>query len=316
MILCNILVNEKPALGAIYRSRVVNLEATLSGQGEADVARWFTTLGVSPLESLLKGWPESFALLKAAFSAAIAEDRLIYAPEGFAYLPPVFRPGTFRDFYAFETHVRNARKLRGLEIAPEWFKFPVFYFSNPNTISTTGATIKFPSISKKWDYELEIGAVLGGDGSNLTPAQAENLIAGYLILNDWTARDIQREEMAVSLGPAKGKDFATSIGPWFVTPDELADRADGKGFNLKMTASINGELTSAGNWATIHYSFGEMIARASQDARVYAGELFGSGTVGFGCLLERGAENILWLHSGDVVKLEIERLGTLENRVG
>jgi len=269
----------------------------------------------SSLDEIVADWEGASDRVRLLLEKAVRTGDFIQMPADVPMAPPLRRPGMFRDFYAFETHVRNARRLRGLEINPEWYQFPVFYFSNPNTIKGPGDSVRFPRASKKWDYELEVGAILGGGGSDLEPAASEKLVAGYTVLNDWSARDIQRAEMTVNMGPAKGKDFATSLGPWLVTPDELTDRRTDKGYNLRMTVKINGELISDGNWQDIHYSFGEMIARASQDAAVYPGELFGSGTVGNGCLLERGLEHNLWLKSGDIVEMEIERLGILANTI-
>lgn len=307
MKLCNLIIDGKISLGTEVEARIVNLTATIEQMS--------APLPGGSIEELLADWPRSFDKTRDLLDEAIRRDRLVYLDGEPRFAPPVRRPGTFRDFYAFEEHVCNARKLRGLDINPEWYQAPVFYFSNPNTISTTGAVIKFPSESRKWDYELEVGAVLGAGGSDLTPETAAKLIAGYLVLNDWSAREIQRVEMASSMGPAKGKDFATSIGPWLVTPDEIEDRRQEKGFDLRMTARVNGEAFSDNNWATIHFSFGEMIARASMNAAVYGAELFGSGTVGMGCLLERGFDHDLWLKPGDEVELEIERLGKLVNKI-
>lgn len=307
MKLCNFITDGRTCLGAGIDGRLVNLSATIKQMN--------APLPGSTIEELLTDFPKSFDKLRELIEEAKKRKGLVFAGKDVKYLPPVGRPGTFRDFYAFEQHVRNARKLRGLDVNPEWFEAPVFYFSNPNTISTTGAVIRFPSESKKWDYELEIGAILGGGGSDLTPEEAEAIIAGYVVVNDWSCRDIQRHEMSSSMGPAKGKDFATSISPFLVTPDEIEDRREGKGFNLKMTAFVRGEQFSDNKWSTIHFSIPEMIARASKNAAVYPGELFGSGTVGFGCLLERGFDHDLWLKSGNEVILEIERIGKLVNKI-
>ncbi len=233
------------------------------------------------------------------------------------WLPPLLPAAGFRDFYAFEQHVRTARGRRGLEMPEAWYRFPVFYFSNPHALFGHEAEIPVPPDGDRLDFELEVAAVLGAGGRDLEPAAAEALIAGYCVLNDWSARDVQRDEMSVGLGPAKGKDFATSIGPCLVTPDELADRRAGKGYNLAMVARRNGRELSRGNWRDIHYSFGEMIARASRGVDLLPGELFGSGTVGTGCILELGPEAAGgWLASGDRIELEIERLGVLAGTVG
>jgi fumarylacetoacetate (FAA) hydrolase len=232
------------------------------------------------------------------------------------FAPPVYHPASFRDFYAFEEHVRTARAGRGLEMVPEWYELPVFYFSNHDAFITHGDELPLPRSGKWLDFELEVAAVIVAEGRDVTPEEGERLIGGYCVLNDWSLRDVQRREMKVGLGPAKGKDFASGLGPWLVTPDELADRRSDKGFDLNMTAEINGRQVSSGNWKSIHYSFGEMIARAAADVTLRPGDIIGSGTVGTGCILELGPERAGgWLEPGDVVALQIERLGRLENRI-
>lgn len=232
------------------------------------------------------------------------------------FAPPVFRPTSFRDFYAFEQHVKKARSLRGLDVAPEWYEMPVFYFSNHGNFIADGDLLKAPGKAQWLDYELEIAAVIVSRGRDVPAEKGESLIGGYCVLNDWSLRDVQRKEMAVGLGPAKGKDFATSLGPWLITPDELEDRRSVKGFDLEMKASVNGRLLSQGNWKDIYYSFGEMIERASDDVELIPGDVIGSGTVGSGCILELGPEHTGgWLKPGDEVELEIERLGTLRNTI-
>jgi 2-keto-4-pentenoate hydratase/2-oxohepta-3-ene-1,7-dioic acid hydratase in catechol pathway len=233
-------------------------------------------------------------------------------------LPPLPRPVSIRDFYAFEDHVAAARASRGEKVPEEWYQIPVFYFSNANAITGPGEIIPIPPATQKLDFELEVACIIKKPGTNIPPDQAEEYIFGFTILNDWSARDIQRQETRVGLGPAKGKDFATSIGPCIVTPDELEDRSTGRPgvYDLQMRAYINGELRSQGNWKDIHYSFGELIARASQGAWLIPGEVIGSGTVGSGCLLELTQGKGPWLQPGDVLELEIERLGVLANTVG
>lgn len=235
-----------------------------------------------------------------------------------AKLPcPTGNVPSLRDFYAFEAHVKQARARRSLAMIPEWYDFPAFYFSNHNVIYGDGDTIPYPRHTQTLDFELEVAAIIGTPGIDLAAEDAEAHILGYTIMNDWSARDIQRQEMAIGLGPAKGKDFATSLGPVIVTPDELADRRHGKGYDLVMVARRNGVELSRGNWRDLHWSFGEMIARASDGVRLNVGDVIGSGTVGTGCILELGTENVGgWLQPGDVVELEIERLGVLRNVVG
>jgi fumarylacetoacetate (FAA) hydrolase len=229
---------------------------------------------------------------------------------------PIPDPPTLRDFYAFEDHVKTARARRGLPMPQEWYEFPAFYYSNPHVIYGPDADVPYPSYTKTLDYELEVACVIGRGGIDIPEAEAEAHIAGYTVMNDWSARDVQVGEMKIGLGPAKAKDFATSLGPWLVTPDELQDRKTGPGrFNLKMTAKVNNKQLSTGNTDKMHWTFPQMITRASQSVQLQPGEVFGSGTVGTGSLLELGPEVHPWLKTGDVVELEIERLGVLRNKV-
>jgi fumarylacetoacetate (FAA) hydrolase len=232
-------------------------------------------------------------------------------------LPPLMRPMSLRDFYAFEEHVVTAHANRGKIVPDEWYQIPVFYFSNPNAIFGPDELVPYPAKTKALDYELEVACIIGKPGINIKAENAEEYIFGYTIFNDWSARDIQRKETVVGLGPAKGKDFASSLGPFIVTPDELEDRHTGRPgvYDLQMVARVNGEERSRGNWKTIHYAFGDLIERASQDAYLLPGDVIGSGTVGTGCLLELTRGQGPWLHPGDLVELEIERLGVLRNRI-
>lgn len=228
---------------------------------------------------------------------------------------PIPRPVSFRDFYAFEQHVKTARENRGLEMIPEWYEIPVFYFSNHLAIKGPDEEICRPKECTWLDYELEVACVIGKEGRNIRADEAEEYIFGFCLLNDWSARDLQRKEMKVGLGPAKGKDFSTSIGPWIVTKDELDGFKAGKGFDLTMQAYVNGALLSEGNLKDLYYSFSEMIERASMDVTLYPGEVIGSGTVGTGCILELGQEVHRWLEPGDVVELKVEHLGVLKNTI-
>jgi len=230
---------------------------------------------------------------------------------------PIPRPPTLRDFYAFEQHVRTANENRGRSVPDNWYKFPVFYFTNPNAIFGPEEEIPYPAYTQALDYELEIAAVIGKAGINITPENAPKHIFGYTIFNDWSARDVQREEMQVHLGPAKGKDFASSFGPCIVTADEFAREMTGKPgvYEAKMIARINGEERSRGNFKDIFWSFGQIIQRASESVMLYPGDVIGSGTVGTGCLLELTKAQGPWLNPGDMVELEIEGIGVLRNTV-
>ncbi|MFN2417689.1 MAG: fumarylacetoacetate hydrolase family protein [Candidatus Limnocylindria bacterium] len=226
--------------------------------------------------------------------------------------PPILAPPSLRDFYAFERHVATMWKRRDMEIPEAWYRLPIFYFSNVSEIRGPGDAVHAPRGSRELDYELEVAALIDTPIRDLDAARGGEAIGGYLILNDWSARDLQRDESTVRLGPAKGKDFAASIGPWLVTPDELADIRRDKGYDVAMTAAVNGQELSRGSWASAHFSFGEMVERASADARLRPGDLLGSGTVGTGCLLEIKDERLKrYLEPGDTVTLTIERLGQL-----
>jgi fumarylacetoacetate (FAA) hydrolase len=234
--------------------------------------------------------------------------------------PPILRPPSFRDFYAFEGHVRTMWQRRGQDVPEAWYRLPIFYFSNVSAIRGPGDGVWAPRGSTELDFELEVAALVDTPVQDVGADRAEDAIGGYMVLNDWSARDLQRDETTVRLGPAKGKDFATTIGPWLVTPDELADARRGTGFDLEMTARVEtgGSVVavSGGRWCDAQFSFGQMIERASADVRLSAGDLIGSGTVGTGCLLEvKDATLGRWLEPGDEVVLSIERLGELRNPV-
>jgi len=232
-------------------------------------------------------------------------------------LPPVPNPQSFRDFYAFEKHVRAARKLRGLDMNPDWYKIPIFYFSNPASLYGHNSKILYPSGTTELDFELEFAVIIANGGTNITEDNAQKYIAGYTICNDWSARDLQREEMGLNLGPAKGKDFATSFGPYLVTPDELEDSINDSGkLDLKMKCYVNNKIISDGNTNDLYHPFTSMIERASKNARLLSGDYLGSGTVGTGCILELRPENTGgWIKKGDTVRMEIEKLGILQNKI-
>ena len=245
-----------------------------------------------------------------------ADDDAVLPATDLDFGPPILRPPSLRDFYAFEGHVRTMWERRGGEVPETWYRLPIFYFSNISEIRGPDEPVWCPAASEELDYELEVAALVDTPCVDLPPERAEEAVGGYMVFNDWSARDLQREETAVRLGPAKGKDFASSIGPWLVTPDELADARRGAGYDLAMTAEVNGIETSRGRWSDARFSFGEMLARASADARLRPGDLFGSGTVGTGCLLEvRDVTLGRYLEPGDEVVLRIERLGALRTPI-
>jgi fumarylacetoacetate (FAA) hydrolase len=263
---------------------------------------------------------EALGDLLGAFAARGTgdEDEAIVDASAIRFGPPVIAPPSLRDFYAFEGHVRTMWERRGGEVPEAWYRLPVFYFSNVSEIRGPDEPVWCPAASSELDYELEVVGLVDTPARDLPADRAEEAIGGFAIFNDWSARDLQREETAVRLGPAKGKDFASTIGPWLVTPDELASaRLPGStGPDLAMTAEVNGMETSRGQWSSAQFSIGEMLARASADVRLRPGDLIGSGTVGGGCLLEvREATIGRYLMPGDEVVLRVERLGALRTPI-
>ena len=252
------------------------------------------------------------AALGEIVERAAAGDRSTLNGANLEFGPPILHPPSLRDFYAFEGHVKTMWERRGGTVPEAWYRLPIFYFSNVSEIRGPGQPVWCPAASQELDYELEVAALIDTPVRDVSSERGEEAIGGFLIFNDWSARDLQRDETTVRLGPAKGKDFASSIGPWLVTPDELSETRKAKGYDLAMTATVNGVELSRGTWADIHFSFGEMIGRASADAQLRPGDLIGSGTVGTGCLLEVRDEVLKrYLEPGDEVTLAVERLGAL-----
>jgi 2-keto-4-pentenoate hydratase/2-oxohepta-3-ene-1,7-dioic acid hydratase in catechol pathway len=275
--------------------------------------------GLPPGETLLSLLGDDGEGLERAGERAQRAPVEVVSLDGVVLRAPIPQPPSVRDFYAFEQHVRTARQRRGLDMDPDWYQLPVFYFSNPHCIAGPDEDVHIAPGSQEMDFELEVAAIVGMAGVDLEAGSAHRYIAGYCVMNDWSARDIQRREMKLSLGPVKGKDFATSLGPMLVTPDELQSKASGRAYDLTMTASVNGVEYSRASLADIYWSFGEMLAYASRGARVVPGDVIGSGTCGTGCILElslvHGSDQYPWLQPGDVVDLSVERLGRLRNVV-
>ena len=247
-----------------------------------------------------------------------------------ALLAPVPHPTSCRDGYAFRQHVAAARRNRKADMIPEFDQYPIFYFTNHNSIQGPGDIYCMPDHLEKLDFELEAAVVINRPGRNITAAEADNYIGGLMIMNDMSARKLQMEEMLLNLGPAKGKDFATCIGPMLVTLDELQsfevpckEGHTGKAWNLGMTCKVNGIEVSRGNLADMDWTFAELIERSSYGVNMFPGDIIGSGTVGTGCFLELNGTGKLndpeykeqWLQSGDVITMEIDALGTLANNV-
>ena len=235
---------------------------------------------------------------------------------------PVPNPPSVRDAYAFRQHVATARKNRGLDMIPEFDQIPIFYFTNHLAVFGGGDFPVRQQHIEKLDFELECAAVIGKMGRDIAMSNADDYIAGFMIMNDFSARGLQMQEMKLNLGPAKGKDFGSSFGPWLVTKDELENfkqsSSEGDRYNLKMKASVNGIQVSEDTLSNMTWSFAQIIERVSYGVDIFPGDIIGSGTCGTGCFLELNGSKITnnqWLKPGDTVSLEIEALGKLTNQI-
>ena len=278
-------------LGALSGDSIVDLpEAT------ADPA--FPTT----MEALVEAGPDALEAARVALDQADAVER---ASTGGRLLVPIL-PGSLRDFLAFEDHVEAGSARRGEPVPQAWYEMPMYYKGNHRSVYGPEAEIPWPPYTAELDYELEVACVLGARGRDLSVDDAERLIFGYTLMNDWSARDIQRKEMSVRLGPAKGKDFATSLGPCIVTADELDPRS------VRLTARVDDEVWSEGALGDARWTFPQMIAHVSRAEDVWPGDVYGSGTFGGGCGLDLG--RFLW--PGAAVELEASGIGVLRNTVG
>ena len=313
-------------VGAIHGSEIVDLNMAyvrlLAHKEEAQPYRIAQAQVPSAMLEFLEGGRSTMAAANQALDHIIRlkdargpqGETIVYAGAGetagrvdrIRLLAPIPNPPSLRDFIAFEEHIAATSKKRGQPIPPEWYKAPVYYKGNHRTIIGPDQNLPWPLETTKLDYELELACVIGRQGRDVADQAAPAYIAGYTIMNDFSARDVQFQEMACRLGPAKGKDFGTAIGPCLVTPDEIPDLNA-----LVMVARVNGEIWSQGRFGSIHWSFPQMIAHVSRGETIYPGDLFGSGTVGGGC----GLELDRYLKPGDVVELEIQPIGILRNRV-
>ena len=285
------------------------------------------------MNMFLNYWDELFPLVQAG-DLAIQEGHLnskkAVPIENVQVLAPVPFPASCRDGYAFRQHVEAARRNRKVPMIPEFDQFPVFYFTNHHSIQGPGNIRCMPDHFHKLDFELEVAVVIARNGRNIRASEADDYIAGLMIMNDMSARTLQAEEMLLNLGPAKGKDFATATGPWLVTLDELQEFEvpckeghTGLSWNLRMQCRVNGVTLSDGNLADMDWTFAELIERASYGVDLYAGDVIGSGTVGTGCLLELNGTGKLtdpdykeqWLQENDVVEMEVDGLGILDNTI-
>ena len=309
-------------LGAVVAEGIIDLNSAcawhLHAKGEAQPYRLANALVPSYMLGFLQGELTSSGFAQATIDhvrqvvqagkkpIGLKEETIIFNLSDVKLRAPLPHPTSVRDFYAFEQHVKKGFEKRGEPMPQEWYEMPVYYKSAHWSIIGPDENVHWPSFTEKFDYELELAIIIGKRGTNIPEAEAKNYIAGFTVMNDFSARDIQRKEMKVRLGPAKGKDFATALGPVLITPDELGDP-----YKLRMTAKINGELWSDGNSGSIYHSFEKMIAFASLEETLYPGDVIGSGTVGTGC----GLELDRWVKPGDVIELEIENIGALRNKV-
>jgi fumarylacetoacetate (FAA) hydrolase len=304
-------------LVTFLKADVEKIGAILADGRLLDFAAAEPRLAVDML-TLIRRQDELMPLARALAAAPPAAACL--AADPVRLLAPVPRPVSMRDGYAFRQHVLTARRNRGLEMIPEFDLFPVTYFTNHLAVTGPGEVLVQDHHLARLDFELEVAIVTGRPLKNATLEEADAAIFGYMVMNDWSARYLQMEEMKLSLGPCKGKDFATSLGPWLVTKDELElERTErGEILHAAMTCEVNGHRLSDGDVASMNWTFAQILQRTSYGIQMHAGEVIGSGTVGTGCLLELNGSKVtdnLWLKAGDEVVMEIAGLGRLVNTV-
>lgn len=297
-------------------------------------ATFRTTTGTIPLAGLVRdrtihALPPAVTLVDVIAGGddgqAAAAERALTRPFGVfqldavSLLAPIPRPPSVRDFMAFENHYVTSMAALGVPTNPLYYRQPVFYFSNPAAIQGPHDDVRIAPGSRSLDYELEVAAVIGRGGSNISPDRAADHIAGYTMLCDWSARDLQEAEMTFAIGPAKAKDTATSLGPYLVSPDELTPHTAGNGFDLAMTATVNGTQYSSGNWSSLYWPFADLIAYASRGTTLLPGDVIGAGTVGTGCILElcrvHGPDAYPYLVENDQVELKVAQLGSIRATV-
>lgn len=298
-------------LGAVVQDDIVDLNFAAAYHFQN--YRLADALVPPSMRGLLEGGNASMEAAAAALASVPQDLRTGSREETIRYrrgevrlLAPLPDPRSLRDFFAFEAHVKRGFEKRGEPMPQEWYETPVYYQSGHHNLLGTDEDVLWPRFTKRFDYELELAVIIGKEGRNVAAKDARQYIAGYTILNDFSARDIQRREMKVRLGPAKGKHWASALGPWMATPDAVGDP-----YSLEMTARINGEEWSRGNSRDMYWKFEQMIEFLSHDDTIYPGDVLGSGTVGTGC----GLELDRWVQPGDVIELEIENIGVLRNRV-
>ncbi|MEI6507232.1 MAG: fumarylacetoacetate hydrolase family protein [Bacteroidota bacterium] len=311
--------NKTSQLGIIHDGKIWSLKSL--DNSFPDKMRKFLFAGEAMMTKAKK-WNEKIVAGKVTTPFLLEQDVTLEAP--------VPQPTSCRDGYAFRQHVAAARRNRGVEMIKEFDQYPIFYFTNHNAIQGPGQIDCMPDHFEKLDFELEVAIVIGKKGRNIKAADADHYIAGFMIMNDMSARTLQMEEMLLNLGPAKGKDFSTVIGPYFVTPDELEKfkvpaktNHIGNNYNLNMKCWVNGKVVSEGNVCDMDWTFAEIIERCAYGVDILPGDVIGSGTVGTGCFLELNGTGLLndknfkpqWLQDGDVVEMEIDGLGHLSNSI-
>lgn len=299
-------------LQSAYRAHLV----AQAGASKAGAARLAAASVPSDMVAFIENGDEGLSAARAALDWIAANGdagpdgaRLAHDPKSVTLLAPIPRPPLIRDFMAFEQHLKNIYPKLGREIPPQWYEMPVYYKGNPSAVGADGDVVTMPAYATNMDFEFEFAAVIGRGGSDIQRADAASHIYGYMVYNDFSAREIQQREMSVGLGPAKGKDFQNGhvFGPWLVTADEIPDI-----YALRMQAAVNGQPWCDTSTSTMHWRFDQMIAHASMNEMLVAGEIFGSGTVGGGSAAEMGKS----LAKGDTVVLTVDRLGTLSNAIG
>lgn len=292
-----------PRCGVLRDDDVVDVSSLIGGQTLPDV-RALLELDDSPINRVRDALAHNVTAPRVPLSDVTLRS-------------PILQPPTVRDFIVYEEHASSQGTREPAEV---WYRMPVFYFSNPLCIYGPDAQIPFPSASQQFDYELEIGCVIGREGTNVSEAEALNYVAGFTLFNDWSSRDLQADEMTFGLGPAKGKDTASSIGPWLVTTDEMEPFLKDGRLHLRCEVKVNGDTwLTDGAAQDSYYTFGDMIERASRDSRIVPGDVIGSGTVGGGSIREairKGYEKARFLEPGDVVEHSVEGLGVLRGTIG
>jgi len=290
-----------PRAGVVVDGQVLDIATLLKEQN-----------GLRDIRALLELPNDPLTRLKSALSSARTAQGVSLA--GVRLRAPILQPPTVRDFMVYEGHA-NAGGTR--QLSDTWYRLPIFYFSNPLCIFGPEDAVPYPSASEQLDYELELAAVIGREASNVAEADAFSYIAGFTIFNDWSCRDLQRDEMEARLGPAKGKDSASSLGPWIVTTDELAPFIRDRRLHVRCTLKVNGVKWMENNAGIMYHSWGAMIERASRDSRMVPGDVLGSGTVTGGSIGEaiRNGFPARYLEPGDVVEIEVEGIGILRNTI-